>query len=849
MAPVDLKVSSPTVDGRGTAAFPPRLSVTPSDTLVADRILVGRTLALLYLLGAGIVMAWIAMPHPASSDDAGVAVCAALAIAIGGLLLRGLPERAPRPALHVVIGAATVLISLLLHFAAVPGTGFALLYVWSTPYAYAYLSLRAALAHTALVAGGFAAVTVTKVDGGYWGIAIDRLALVAGSVLIIGLLVRRITQRVRASDGRFRRAFETSLNGMALLNADGTITQANGALVEILGRGQETLVGASMISFAHPDEQEHCRSIIAETISGGDSARFSKRFVRADGAIIWARVATALIRSGDGTPRYFFTQLQDVTGEELARQRLDQQVREQEAIAALSSQALESSDPEALTRAAIRLVTGMAGPAAAARLGEDPASWKLQTAVGDGADGEGEGEARFLQAIAHVVTTALERIDAEARTRHMALHDDLTGQPNRALLLDRLQQALARSQRGGGGVAVLLIDLDGFKHLNDSFGHHVGDELLQALAPRLAAAVRPSDTLARLGGDEFVVLCEDVDDARQAIRLARRLRQAWEGHFDLSRGEVFITASTGISFCLGGRQTAASMLREADAAMYRAKERGPDQLELFDEVLRARAMHRLRVENEFRRAIERGELRLHYQPCFDVATGAIVGVEALMRWQHPDRGLLGPGEFIAVAEESGLIVQAGRWALAEAARQVASWQRTIPGAELLGVSVNVSARQLGGGNLRVDVADVLAESGLAPNTLGLEITESVLMEGSDWPAAAEDLRRLGTTLLLDDFGTGYSSLSYLKRLSLDVVKIDRSFIDGLGSDPDDSAIVAAIVSLARTLGLTVVGEGVETEQQLTELRRLGCEVVQGFLLSSPLPAAGLERLLRRSEAA
>ena len=787
----------------------------PLNSLVADRRIVGRSLGLACLLGGVAILAWLVLPHGAGTNEPAILACTLVGLVVGlPVLVNGLPQRATAAALHGMIGLATALLSLILYFAHAPAVGFTLFYLWGTPYAFAYFGLRAALCHVAAVMAGFGAV-VLLVEPDTTGLV--RWALVVSSVLVVGALVRRITRRVSSSDARFRRSFETALNGNALLDLDGTVTQANAALLQLLGRSHGDVVGHRLAQFAHPGDR-------APHPGDAGDAIVSVRFLRPDGTTMWARVAISLIREG-GAPRYAFAQIQDVTGEELARRRLAARVREQEAIAELGTRALGAGDEDELRGAAAEIV---------ARVRDEA---------------EIDDDSSFLHAVEQVVTTALDRLRAEERTRHMALHDDLTGQPNRVLLVDRLEQALARAQRSGGGVAVLMIDLDGFKHLNDSFGHHVGDELLAELAPRLVAAVRPADTVGRLGGDEFVVICEELDDARQAMELAERLAEAWGGSFTLSRGEVYITASTGISFARGRTQTPASMLREADAAMYRAKERGPGHYELFDEVLRARAINRVRVENELRRGIERGELRLHYQPCLDIRTSEIVSVEALMRWEHPDRGLLGPGEFIAAAEDSGLIVPAGRWALEEAARQVAHWQRTIPGAAGLAVCVNVSGRQLGGGNLRADVAAVIERSGLAPGTLGLEITETVLMEGADWPQAAQDLRALGATLMLDDFGTGYSSLSYLKQLSLDVLKIDRSFVSGLGTDPDDGAIVAAIISLARTLGLTVVAEGVETEQQFLELRRLGCDVAQGFLLARPLPAHAVEPLLAQRLAA
>jgi len=453
-------------------------------------------------------------------------------------------------------------------------------------------------------------------------------------------------------------------------------------------------------------------------------------------------------------------------------------------------------------------------------------------------------EADFLGAVSNVVSSAVDRNLIEAEVRHRALHDPLTGLPNRALALDRLEGALARRRRDGRAVAVLLADLDQFKLVNDSLGHAAGDELLVALAPRLHDAVRPSDTVARLGGDEFLVVCEQLDGAHEAIRVAERVAQAINQPIVLAEGEHFVTASIGIAVAESAGALPEDLLRDADAAMYRAKERGRGRYELFDDVLRKRVLLRLRTENELRRGMEKGELRVVYQPVVELDGGNVTAVEALVRWQHPKRGLLDPVDFIPVAEDAGLIGALGDWVLAAACRDGAAWQRRFQRAEPLLVCVNASARQLANAAFPARVAEAMSRHGLAPGSLALEITESVLMEEAHAPVTVlASLREYGLGLMLDDFGTGYSSLAYLKRFPLDVLKIDRSFIAGLGRDDEDSAIVAAIVQMARTLGLTVVAEGVERPEQLERLRELDCDRVQGRLIAEPMPAAEVERLM------
>ena len=415
---------------------------------------------------------------------------------------------------------------------------------------------------------------------------------------------------------------------------------------------------------------------------------------------------------------------------------------------------------------------------------------------------------------------------------HQATHDPLTGLPNRSLVLDRLDQALFRAERSGARVTVLFADLDRFKVVNDSFGHSVGDGVLLTVSERLLAAVRPHDTVGRLAGDEFIVVCEDLTDEEAAL-VADRVSTAVSAPILLGGRDTVITASIGIAHAERGTR-AEDILRDSDVAMYRAKERGRARIELFDAELRHRMLARLEMERTLRSAIGDGGLRLHYQPivCFD--DWRVVAAEALVRWEHPERGMVQPAEFISLAEESGLILPLGRWVLGEACRQLAAWRSA--GRTGLRVTVNLSARQFSDPDLIAVVAEALARAGLPADALWLEITESVLMEEVE--ATAETLRalkRLGVHLSVDDFGTGYSSLSYLKRFPVDLLKIDRSFVDGLGTDPDDGAIVLAIVSLAKALRLSVVAEGVEHPWQLEALRGLGCNAVQGYLLGRPGP--------------
>lgn len=451
------------------------------------------------------------------------------------------------------------------------------------------------------------------------------------------------------------------------------------------------------------------------------------------------------------------------------------------------------------------------------------------------------GDIEYYSCVLHDIS---ERKAFEFQLAHQATHDPLTGLPNRTLLLDRLGVALARARRNERHLAVLFLDLDHFKVVNDSLGHSLGDRLLVEIAKRLGAALRPGDTIARFGGDEFVVLCEELDDRHDAIPLAERLVDSISGPFSIDDSEVFVHVSIGIAFAESAEADPETLIRDADAAMYQAKDRGRARWVIFDHAMRAHAVERLAIENTLRRALERHELKVYYQPIIDLDYGRITGVEALVRWGHPERGLLLPGDFIHIAEETGLIMPIGRWVFDQACRQVQRWRVEYPQLKTLHLSVNLSGHQLAHPEIIRDVGSVLAETGIDPSLVDIEMTESVLMEDVEAShVTLAKLKALGVRLAIDDFGTGYSSLSYLRRFPVDQLKVDRSFVDGLGSDPNDSAIVTAIITLAHTLGLEAVAEGVETAEQLSELRRLSCDKGQGFLMARPATAAEVETML------
>jgi len=453
-----------------------------------------------------------------------------------------------------------------------------------------------------------------------------------------------------------------------------------------------------------------------------------------------------------------------------------------------------------------------------------------------------DGSVQHLLGISTDITV---RKKAEDQITHQAFHDTLTALPNRALLLNRLEQALARSARTGDAIGLLFVDLDNFKVINDSLGHEAGDTLLQTIAERLRGCIRPGDTVARLGGDEFVILLEELSDSGEAEGVAERATEAIHLPFRLGERDVFPGASIGLTItALGDARTSSDLLRDADTAMYQAKLQGKGRYTLFDLSMNTQAQERLELETDMWQAIDNEEFVVYYQPLIDLQSGKITGVEALVRWEHPVRGMIPPAKFIPIAEETGLSVSLGRWILRQACIKAKQWQTEYPDAQNLVMSVNLSIRQLLEKDIIAQVAAILEETGLKPEHLKLEITETMMLH--DTSATIETmttLQQLGVRLAIDDFGTGYSSMSYLSQLPLNTLKIDRSFINRIGVSDSDEAIIHTLLSLARTLRLSVTCEGIETQEQFTYLKNLGCDTGQGYLMHKPLPAAQIEALL------
>ncbi|MBV9386449.1 MAG: EAL domain-containing protein [Chroococcidiopsidaceae cyanobacterium CP_BM_ER_R8_30] len=442
----------------------------------------------------------------------------------------------------------------------------------------------------------------------------------------------------------------------------------------------------------------------------------------------------------------------------------------------------------------------------------------------------------------------IERRRVQEQLLYNTVHDGLTGLPNQALFMERLEFALKRTKQQPDYLfAVLFLDLDRFKVINDSLGHLVGNQLLIGIARKLEAVVRSVDTVARFGGDEFTILLEDIKDTNGAIQVAQRIQQALTLPFHLSEQEVFTNASIGIALSTPDYERPEQLLRDADIAMYRAKTLGRLRYQVFDRTMHSRAVVLLQLETDLRRALQREEFQIYYQPIVSLKTGRITGFEALLRWQHPKRGLVSPSEFISVMEETGMIVTIGQWVLSKACIQMQQWHAQFPNRPPLTLNVNLSGKQLAQAELPEQIKQVLQATGLDASSLKLEITESVLMDNSASVAhIISQLIALDVELQMDDFGTGYSSLSYLQRLPINALKVDRSFISNMSIGDGNSEIVRAIITLAHSLNLAVTAEGIETKEQLIQLQELRCEYGQGYLFSRPLETKAAEALLAAS---
>jgi diguanylate cyclase (GGDEF)-like protein/PAS domain S-box-containing protein len=692
---------------------------------------------------------------------------------------------------------------------------------------------------------------------------------------------RHATEALQASEERYRELFENANDIVYVHDLEGRFTALNRAGELITGYTREEAAQMQVSQVVAPEFLRVAEEMVAHQIAGAGPTTYQLEIVAKDGRRVPLEVSPRLVLR-NGRPVGVQGIARDVTD----RRRAEQAMRESEERYALAMQGAS----DGLWDWNLRTGQVYYSPRWKAMLGygenglrDSPEEWldrihpedreSFDAALAEHLAGSTEhfeaehrvrhraGSYRWMLARGRAIRNAegkpvrlagsqtditLKKLQEE-RLRFDALHDELTALPNRALLMDRLNQAAARLRRHPERqFAVIFLDVDRFKIINDSLGHCIGDELLIAIARRLERCLRPTDTVARLGGDEFVILLDELSDLRDAARLATRIQHDLSLPFNLSGQEVFTTVSIGIAASSSGFRRPEDLLRNADTALYRAKSRGRARHVVFHSRMHARAVARLKLETDLRRALERGEFRIYYQAIVSGRTGEVSGVEALLRWQHPDRGLIAPAQFIPVAEETGIIASIGQWVLEAACEQGVRWNQAGLGS--LRMAVNLSAHQFHQPNLRETVARALQRTGLDPGLLELELTESVVLNSAQSTVAAlRRLHEMGVRISIDDFGTGYSSLGYLSRFPIRTLKIARPFVQGIASGPDSGAIVRAIITLGHNLKLNVVAEGVERPEQLEFLRSEGCDEVQGYLFGAPMPPERLTRMLERRQ--
>ena len=752
--------------------------------------MLARSLGLLWAGAPFVALAWLLVPGTHQHAPlAGALLCLAVPWATAALLLSGRLDHAPPAAFQALLAVATIVATPGVAWTHDLGPSFALFYVWSTPYAFCWFSLRHAFAQTALVAACY--LTVLELSDHTrdepLGAHLSSVLLVAATIVAIGIVARRLVHDMRRREQlrteRQRALAEFGRRSLDATDLQDVLDQALRVAAVRLGADYAAIAEVvdsdlRIMSVAGP--QEAPRMAVGTRVPMGRASAIGYALQTGE---------PFLADDLDADPRL----------------ELDPEIR---AIGSRSVIAVKISDP------AGEALGGMAVYA------PQPARFS-------------EDDALFVQALANVIAAAIGRFAAEQLLREQATHDPLTGLPNRKLFADRLDQALRRARRTPGTfVAAMVIDLNRFKAVNDSLGHLAGDELLIGLSERLSDTIRAGDTLARLGGDEFVVVVEGVRGPEHALEIADRVTRAWSEPFMVAERPLRVQASTGVALS-DGTDTADDLLSNADTAMYRGKQAGSTTVELFDDRLRHRTRRTLKMERELRDALDSGRLIAHFQPIVDLCDGRCVGLEALARWQHPTQGLLGADRFVELAEDSGLMVPLGERVLDLALGQVAAWRRA--GHERLWVSVDVSPRQLQVREFVEGVVGRLAAHRLPPDALMLELTEHAMLDPRTPPVGALlALELIGVRVALDDFGTGFSSLSSLRTLPVSSLKIDRSFVADVATDAANRGIVSGVLQMARGAGLTVIAEGVETVEEMEALRELECDRAQGRHLARPL---------------
>jgi diguanylate cyclase (GGDEF)-like protein/PAS domain S-box-containing protein len=688
---------------------------------------------------------------------------------------------------------------------------------------------------------------------------------------------RRHTSDVDVVEAPFRLVMDHSPTAMCLSSPRGTFLHVNTALCEMLGRSRDELLSVRWQDLTHPDDLAHDLEQVAALAAGRiDRYRCTKRYFHADGSIVWGDLSVSVIRDDSGRPLSYVSQVVDMTARVQAEDALAARERLLQVVLDNSADAMVRLDADLRIEYVNRRIVDISGipfgdwigrtfrevgyPDPLADLWDshhrrvfqtgEPTRYEFEI---DNAAGRRCYETRAVPeigadgTITHIVTTSRDITDMKASERELvqlANHDPLTGLANRTSLKDEITRALAAAARAGRTTALLMVDLDRFKIVNDSLGHAVGDELLRIAAARLERTVRSSDLVSRPGGDEFVIVMRDVVHPSEALGVAWRIVDAFREAFEVGDSEMYATASVGVTVSSPTSETD-DLIREADTALYVAKGEGRDRVSVFNEDLRAEVSNRLQTERELRHALDNDELEVWYQPEIDLATGSVVALEALLRWRHPDGAVRSAGQFIEIAEETGQILDIGDWVLNEACVRAAGWAGLAGGKDLT-VRVNVSALQLAESGLLIAVDEALRSSAVDPARICVEITETALLrETATTRENLTGMRARGIRIAADDFGTGFASLSYLLQYPIDVLKIDRSFVDEITTNEQSRRLVAGIISLADALQITVTAEGVERAEQAAMLRSLSCPGAQGFLYSPAVPPDMVPLLLEQ----